>query len=102
MRDPAGSPATEAGVIVFPQEPDQWIGTGFNPRRILTARASSAGEFRVPALPAGAYYVAAVPIDRLDDWREPGFLLRAQSRAERVTIGWGEGGTRDVRLLQPW
>jgi hypothetical protein len=98
VRDAAGSPATAAGVIVFPVEPDQWIDYGLNPRRILTARASAAGAFRVPALPAGTYQIVAVPMDRLDDWRQPEFFRRAQAWAERVTVAWGEERTQDLRL----
>jgi hypothetical protein len=101
VRDAAGLVAADAGVVIFPAEPDQWIDYGLNPRRIATARTSPAGAFRASALPAGTYQIVAVRVERLDDWREPGFFRSVLPWAERVTVAWGEGRIHDVRLAGP-
>jgi hypothetical protein len=97
-RDASGAAVTEAAVIVFPVEPEQWTNYGLNPTRIQTVTTSTSGAFRVRSLPAGDYYVLAVPGARMYAWQEPGFFERAYGSATRMTIAWGEQKTADVRL----
>ena len=49
-------------------------------------------------MPAGEYYVVAVPAARRDAWRDPQFLEKLASVATRVTVGWGETKTQDLVL----
>ena len=100
VRTANGALAMDAAVIVFPVEPTQWTGYGLNPVRIRTALASTAGMFRLSTLVAGTYYVLGVPGAQVNAWHEPGFFKRAQAVANRVTLGWGEQKTADVRVLE--
>jgi hypothetical protein len=100
VRGASGPAAGEAGVIVFPVEPDRWINYGLNPVRIKTARTSTTGAFRIRALPAGDYFVIAIPATRVYAWQEPEFFRKAQASAVRVSFGWGEQRTVDVPLSE--
>lgn len=99
-RLPSGAAAADAAVVAFPAEPEQWRDAGLNPERLRTAFTSTAGAFRMRALPAGDYLVVAVSSGRADAWQDPEFLLRLQSAAVPVTIGWGETRTVDVRVVE--
>ena len=98
VHDRAGATASDSAVIAFPVEPEQWQRYGWNPRRIRTALASTAGTFAVRPLPAGEYYVVAVPATEVAAWQTPGFFARAAAAATRVSIAWGEQKTAAVRL----
>jgi hypothetical protein len=56
------------------------------------------GQFRFGNLPAGNYYIVAVPAARIHAWREPDFFKQAQSMATRVSIAWGERKTADLKV----
>jgi hypothetical protein len=88
----------DAAVIAFPVEPEQWTRYGMNPTRIKSVRASTTGQFSFGNLPAGTYYVVAVPASRLHAWRETDFFKRAQPTATRVSIAWGEQKTTDLKV----
>jgi hypothetical protein len=88
----------DAAVIAFPVEPEQWTRYGLNPTRIKSARVSTTGQFRFGNLPAGNYYIVAVPAARIHAWREPDFFKQVQSMATRVSIDWGERKTTDLKV----
>jgi hypothetical protein len=100
VRDGTGALTSRAAVIVFPAEPERWVDYGLSPSRIVSAHASSVGTFRVRALPAGDYFVVGVPEARARDWQQPQFFSRAALGAVRVTLGWGEAKTVDVRVIE--
>ena len=85
-----------AVVIVFPSDRDTWGSSGLNPRRVRSMRLSKSGEYSFN-LPAGDYYVVAIPEDRSADWQDPGFLEAASAVAARVTIAEGERKIQDLR-----
>lgn len=95
-----GAPATGAAVVIFPVEPDQWTNFGLSTSRIKSVRASSAGAFRIRSIPAGDYFVIAVPEAQINAWQEPDFFRHAQSLATRVSIGWGKKKTVDVQVTE--
>ena len=91
----------DAVVIVFPSDRDAWGSTGMSPRRVRSTRASKIGEYSFN-LPAGEYFLLAIPEAQSGDWQDPEFLENASRVAARVTIGEGEHKiqdlqTRDVR-----
>lgn len=90
--------AADAAVIAFPVEPEQWTRYGISPARIKTVQASTIGQYRFRNLPAGNYYLIAVPASLMHAWREPDFFKQAQPLATRVTIGWGEQKTADLKV----
>jgi hypothetical protein len=95
-----GGPASNAAVIVFPAEPDQWTDYGFSTPRIRTARTTNAGTFRIRAIPGGEYLVVAVSEARINDWHEPGFFERVRASATRLTIAWGQQQTASVKVVE--
>jgi hypothetical protein len=97
VRDAQGQPAPGAVVIAFPVERDQWINSGVSPPRLQSAPAGSDSSFRLQ-LPAGDYFVVALDPDRSEGWQNSRFLEAASALASRVTLGWGESQTLDVRI----
>ena len=93
----AGPAATS--VIVFPFERDRWTNFGWRPARIRSVRSSSGGAFRLDGLPAGEYYVIAVPLMEPAEWMNPAFFAAAAPRATRLSVVWGEAPTLTLRLV---
>jgi hypothetical protein len=60
--------------------------------------ASSAGTFKFSPQVAGDYLIVSVPANDIDAWQEPEFFKKAAARATRVTVGWGETKTVDLRV----
>jgi hypothetical protein len=83
-------PDPDATVLIFPTDPDGWTNYGTNARRVRSVRTSRAGDYAVHSIPAGDYYVVAIPDDRAGDWQDPAFLASLASAASRVTIGDGD------------
>jgi hypothetical protein len=89
--------AAAAGIVVlFPVEPDQWRNFGLRPRRILTASAAADGAYALESIPAGEYFVVAVPLKDRDGWQDPAFLSLASRGAIRVSLNWGDHKTQDL------
>lgn len=95
------APTSDYSVVVFPAYRDQWMPRS---RRMKFTRARGDGSFRLAALPAGDYLVAAV--DRLDgtadggDWQNPDVLEQLAPRAERLSLSEGQSRTLTLRLLR--
>jgi hypothetical protein len=98
----SGSGEAEAGAVamVFPVEREQWSGYGLSTPRIRTAVADTSGEYRFALLPAGEYFVVGVSEDEMYGWQDPAFLEMAQAQAVRVSIGWSETKSQDVRVVR--
>lgn len=94
-----GDAATGAVALAFPVERELWTGYGLTPARIATASADSSGEYRFSRLPAGEYYVVAVEEEEMYGWQDPKFLDLAQAHAVRLSIGWGESRTQNLRVV---
>jgi hypothetical protein len=95
-----GANADAAIVLVFPTDAQRWTDYGANSRRLQSARASAAGKFGLGAVPAGDYYVIAVPEEQAMDWRDPRMLESLSRAATRVTILEGEHKTIDLRMQE--
>lgn len=80
----------DAVVLVFPTDPAQWSGYGFNPPNMRMTDTATNGTFTLGQLPAGDYFVIALEPSHRLDWLEAGFLAAAAPRATRVSVGWGE------------
>jgi hypothetical protein len=52
----------------------------------------------VTSLPAGDYYVVAVPSGEVRSWQDAGFFEGAAGRATRVSLDWGDSVTRHLVL----
>jgi hypothetical protein len=98
VRDARGLVVEEAGVIVFPAEPEQWQDFGFLPARVKAIQTTNDGRYLFQSLPAGDYLAVAVEADLVNAWKDPAFLRRAARVAPRFSLDWGDTTTQDLRL----
>jgi hypothetical protein len=99
VRAADGTSAREAAVIYFPDDRARWRRYGPQPDRLRSVPVKS-GEYDVPKMPAGTYYLVAVHEGLADRWRDPAFLEAASVLATRVTIGWGETRRQDLTVVE--
>jgi hypothetical protein len=69
------------------------------PTRIGSASVSSRGSFQVE-LPAGEYFVVAVPAPQNRLWQDPKRLEAASALARRVTLAWDETRTETLSVKE--
>ena len=98
VRDRSSLTIAEAAVVYFPTDAREWEHLGFRPRRLGAVAADAGGVFRIADLPAGEYYVVALPLGHATAWRDPTFLAAVAPRATRVEVAWGEAKVQDLRL----
>jgi hypothetical protein len=98
-----GSQGDEANatVMVFPTDVASWSNNGINPRRMRSTRVSQGGSYKLSGLPAGSYYVVALPDEFASDWQEANFLASLAAGAAQATLADGQKKTQDVRLTRP-
>jgi hypothetical protein len=89
-----------AMVLIFPVEQSLWTNFGFNPPRIRTRMPDDEGNFSIAQLPAGDYFVMAVPRDDQYGWLEPGYFSRAWTQASRLTLDWGDHKTMTLAMAR--
>ena len=68
-----------------------------NPRRFRSVRVEPTGAFKISPLPAGSYFIVAVPDEVTGDWQDPSFLDALSRGATPLTIAEGESKTLDLR-----
>jgi hypothetical protein len=98
VRDGRGQPVANAAVIAFPTDRALWTNYGFTPTRLKSTRSSSTGEYRMSAVPAGDYYLVAVPAAQATAWQDPAFLEKAAGTAARISITWGGQKAQNLRI----
>jgi carboxypeptidase family protein len=98
LQTPAGMPATNYFVIVFPRDPTYWLDGS---RRIVSLRPASDGRFATTAanpLPPGDYLIAAVTDVASGEWYDPEFLKQLTAGGIPITIGEGEKKRQDIQI----
>jgi hypothetical protein len=100
VRKEDGAADPEAAIVAFPADRASWSGPTVRPRRLKEAYTSTDGAFTLANLPAGDYFVAAIPIARSELWRDPKFLDQLTRSATRTTLTQGESRTIDLRTVQ--
>lgn len=95
-----GQPDTTNVVIMFPVDGTAWRKGLINERRVRLVNVSSSGVYSSP-LPAGEYYVAAVPVQFTHEWKAPDFLQRLSALATTVTLREGETRTLALKPVSP-
>ena len=99
VRDSGDLKRSDATVVVFPTEREQWRNAGLYPARMRTTTVASDGTYTVSTLPAGSYFVAAIPSGYAATWQDPDFLARVERVASTVVLAWGGHASLDVTAL---
>ena len=92
-------PDAAAEVIVFPADTLAWKEIGVTTRRSRNVRTDRGGRFGISGLPAGDYFVVAVPGGAIRDWNDPKFLEPLMPSATRITLADGEKKAIDLRTV---
>lgn len=93
-------PPDAASVIAFPTDSSAWVGYGSAARRIRSTRVDKTGNYSISNLPAGDYFVVAVPDRIAADWQNPKFLEGLTSDATRVRIIEGDKRSQNVKVAR--
>jgi hypothetical protein len=96
IRDRAGQPAMNSGVVIFPADRTLWRSFGNQPTRIRYVAGSTSGVYLVRGLPAGEYLIVAIDDADASRWQDPAFFESAARVAARFTLDWSESKTMDV------
>jgi hypothetical protein len=93
-----GQVATNASVVVFPDNPAQWA---FPSRRVRSTRVDKNGLFRVRSLPAGQRYLA-IAVDYLEqgEFQDAEFLQNMKARATEVTLGEADNKNIELTMVE--
>ena len=97
VRKDDGSSDPDTAVVIFPVERQYWSGADFKPRRLVDALTDVSGRYSVVNVPPGDYFIAAIPIDRYDLWRDAKFLDVLARSATRITLAADESRAMDLR-----
>jgi hypothetical protein len=95
LQTPAGQPATDYFVIVFPSDRELWRPRA---RRVQTTRPDTAGRFTFRGLPAGEYQIAALTDVEQDEWNDPNFLAALLPASIKLSLQAGERKIQDLRI----
>jgi hypothetical protein len=100
VRDRQGRPAvSNAAVICFPAEREQWSGYGVRPVRLRSVTVSTDGGYAIDGLPAGDYLLVAVDDAQGDAWQDPAFLAKVATSAAKASVGWDDEAVQSLTLL---
>jgi hypothetical protein len=96
VRNAQGQADPGATVLWFTTDRSHWINHGISSRKLRSLRANEDGTFRVRGIPAGEYFLAALPDEETADWQNPSVLERISRRAARLSIADGEKRTQTI------
>jgi hypothetical protein len=105
VRTSSGSADTKALVVIFPRDDRSWPWmTAWRGLHATSAHVTAAGTFTLTSLPAGDYYLAAVPEEfgtpqgqPTADWQDPKMLRALATTATRVRLAEGEHHSQDLQ-----
>jgi hypothetical protein len=100
VRNSTGTSDPGATVIAFPSDSQTWSSMWVNPRRFRSIRVEPTGVFKLSPLPAGSYFIVAIPDEVAGDWQDPSFLDALSHGATQLTIAEGESKTLDLRIRE--
>jgi hypothetical protein len=95
IADGQGRPAQPLYVIVFPSDKTLWIAGS---RRVLSARSSDTGAYKLANLPPGDYYLCALSELETVIQTEPAYLEQLVAASVKLTLGEGEKKTQNLRI----
>jgi len=85
--DTIGRPAPEFYVVAFSTDQKFWADGS---RRVVRVRPAADGTFTMPGLPAGEYYVCALPAVAPGQLGDPAFLRTLIGPSSKISIADGE------------
>ena len=94
--DSKDQPVSGYFVVLVPSNRSAWI-PGSRRLRFPT-RTSPDGRYRIPNLPPGEYFMAALTDFDQQDLYDPAFLEQLVSAAFKITLGEGEKKVMDLRV----
>ena len=96
LLDPAGRPAPEYHVFVFPADRSAW--TPLSRRFRPPVRPGSDGKFTIPTLPPGDYMLVALSDIQDEVYLDASFLEQLIPGAVKLTLAEGEKKMQDIRI----
>jgi len=99
VRDAVSAPDAGAGIVLFPIDPRQWVDYSAYARGIKDTRAGRDGTYAIADLPAGEYFVVAVPQADID-WTQHDFFEMLSRIATRITLTEAEERVVDLRTAR--
>lgn len=87
-------------IVVFPASKKLWADPSSSSRWFATSAVSRSGHFQFASLlPAGDYFIAAVPDDQgtFAEWQSLSALEALAAKAQKITIGANEVKTIEVK-----
>jgi len=96
VRNAQGQADPGATVLWFTTDKSHWVNHGMSSRKLRSMRANEDGTFKVRGIPAGEYFLGALPDEETGNWQNPSLLEAISRRAVRVTIADGEKRTQDI------
>jgi hypothetical protein len=100
VRNATGIGNNDATVIVFPSDLQTWSSSWLDPRRFRSTRVEATSAFKVSPLPAGDYWVVAIPDELSRDWQDPAFLDALSRVATPLALADGDKKTLDLRIRE--
>jgi hypothetical protein len=97
LQTPAGAPAADYFVIVFPVDRTMWRPRA---RRVQAVRPDTSGQFVFRDLPAGDYRIAALTDVAPDEWNDPALLAALLPASVPLTLKPGENTRQDLRIAR--
>ena len=89
-------PDATALVVIIPADSLAWKQSIVTPRRVRSARTTTAGAYTFRDLPPGEYFIGAVSDAAVSNWSDPRTLDAISRISQRITVG--DGGTITQRL----
>lgn len=97
VRDARAVPVATGRVVVFPTDRARWCGHGAQPRRQRAVNVRD-GAYAIDGLPAGDYFVVALPTTVTGEWQTPERFAQWSATATRVTLQARETRTMDLSV----
>jgi hypothetical protein len=98
VQTPRGTVDQEATVVIFPADRRLRVDYGLASRLVRMIPCDIDGRYRIPALPAGTYYVRALLEENLEAWPAPDLLAALEAGATAVQLTAAE--RRTVNLVR--
>ncbi len=98
VASPDGQPDPAAAVVLFPTDAKRWTDITALPPGFARGRVNPDGTYGL-SVPAGSYYIAAIPEEQSGEWRDAEFLERVARIASLVTVVEGDQKVQPLQTV---